>query len=218
VLSPPTATQAASSALGVTTNAVEKRVRSAARAAGKEAEAVFRRKAIYEELHPETKHGGDRKSDQVANLATCSDRFTIETAAATGKAERTIQRAANRGKALGKDLSDITGTSLDKGSELDALAKMAPEERAPIIERAKAGEQVSARTVVVENGDAKSHTTKIDPDVRKRCDMANAARAVECMPHAVQEAFITDLFAAGHKSLAIEIKNLVGECVFDKAG
>jgi hypothetical protein len=69
---------------------------------------------IYAELHPETKHGGDRKSDQVANLAT---RFTASTAEATGKPERSIQRAAARGEALGDDLGAVTGTSLDKGVE-----------------------------------------------------------------------------------------------------
>jgi len=41
------------------------------------------------------------------------------TADATGKDERSVRRAAARGQALG----DVTGTSLDKGVELDALAK-----------------------------------------------------------------------------------------------
>jgi hypothetical protein len=65
------------------------------------------RKAIYEELHPETKHGGDRKSDQVANSGT---RFTADTADGTGKSERSIQIAAARGEALGDDLNAIAGT------------------------------------------------------------------------------------------------------------
>ena len=69
-----------------------------------EASAIARRKAIYEELHPETKHGGDRKSDQVDNLATRSERFTAATSQATGKDERTIRRAAARGEKLGDDL------------------------------------------------------------------------------------------------------------------
>lgn len=50
------------------------------------ASQTARRKAIYLELHPETAHGGDRKSDQVDNLSTRS--FAEETASATGKDER----------------------------------------------------------------------------------------------------------------------------------
>jgi ParB family chromosome partitioning protein len=54
------------------------------------ANAIARRKAIYEERHPETMHGGDRKSDQLANSAT---RFAASTAEATGKSERSVRRA-----------------------------------------------------------------------------------------------------------------------------
>ena len=40
-----------------------------------------------------------------------------------------IRRAAARGEALGDDLGAVTGTSLDKGVELDALAKLPKDER-----------------------------------------------------------------------------------------
>ncbi len=46
-----------------------------------------------------------------------------------------ISRANARAKALGDDLGAVTGTSLDKGVELDALAKMEPGERKTLIER-----------------------------------------------------------------------------------
>jgi hypothetical protein len=39
-----------------------------------------------------------------------------------------VRRAAARGEALGDSRADIAGTFLDKGVELDALAKMAPAE------------------------------------------------------------------------------------------
>jgi ParB family transcriptional regulator, chromosome partitioning protein len=47
--------------------------------------------------------------------------FTNSTAEATGRDHRTVELAAARGEALGDDLGAVTGTSLDKGVELDAL-------------------------------------------------------------------------------------------------
>ena len=81
-----------------------------------------RRKEIYEAMHPETRNGGDRKSekarsDQNDKLSFCSD-----TAAKTGVTAKTVEREAARGAALAEDLPAIIGTSLDSGVEQDALA------------------------------------------------------------------------------------------------
>lgn len=121
-----------------------------------EAIAISRRKELYEIMHPETKPtvtggaGRNKATRRQFGDDTVADRFTADTAAKTGKAERTIQRAAKRGKEIGAEiLSKIAGTSLDKGVELDALASLTPEKRAPIIERAVAGEKVSARPAPV---------------------------------------------------------------------
>ncbi len=58
-----------------------------------------RRKEIYEALHPETAHGGDRASRQDGDLK--SDRFT-DTAARTGRSKRKV-RALGEGQ-YGRDL------------------------------------------------------------------------------------------------------------------
>ena len=71
--------------------------------------------------------------------------FAAETAAITGESKRDVNRHLARAEALGDDLDKVTGTSLDKGVELDALKAMPPEQRAPLIERAQAWECVSAR-------------------------------------------------------------------------
>ena len=42
------------------------------------------------------------------------------------------------------DLDRVSGTSLDKGVELDALGKMSARQREALIQRAAAGEKVSA--------------------------------------------------------------------------
>jgi ParB family chromosome partitioning protein len=81
-------------------------------------------------------HGGARPQ---------SKSFAASTADASGMTKQAINRHLARAEALGDDLDKVTGTSLDKGVELDALKAMTPEQRAPLIERAQAGECVSAR-------------------------------------------------------------------------
>lgn len=94
------------------------------------ASATARRKELYEELHPETKHGGD----EVAKLATSKgepeQRFTAATAKVVGLSERAVQRDAERGeKVIPEVLAMVRGTSLDTGVYLDKIKKLPPNEQ-----------------------------------------------------------------------------------------
>jgi len=107
-----------------------------------------RRKEIYEALHPETKHGTNQheSSRKICDSSTGADRFSADTAAKTGRSERSVQLDAERGEKVAEDiLADIAGTSLDKGTELDALKNLPPAEQRALADQAKAGQQVSAR-------------------------------------------------------------------------
>lgn len=97
------------------------------------AHQTARRKAIYEELHPETRVGAFNQhtvavrqvgDEQIVN------RFTTETAAATGKSERVVQRDAERGtKVIAEVIDMITGTKLDSGTYLDKLKRLSPNDQ-----------------------------------------------------------------------------------------
>ena len=118
-----------------------------------------RRKQIWEALHPVEKVQTVADLDcyennSGASCATIQDKgrgrpegFAAATAEATGQSKATTNRAIARADALGDEaLNKVANTSLDSGVELDALAKMPAPERTELIERAAAGEQVSART------------------------------------------------------------------------
>ena len=66
---------------------------------------------------------GQRKTPQQEKA------FAAETAAITGESKSQINRQLAMANALGDDLQRIQGTSLDKGVEMTALAKMAEPER-----------------------------------------------------------------------------------------
>jgi ParB-like chromosome segregation protein Spo0J len=64
------------------------------------AAAMARRKAIYEQLHPETKHGAIGGGHSKAGTGEKAQRFTKATADATGRSERAVQLDAARGETL----------------------------------------------------------------------------------------------------------------------
>ena len=106
------------------------------------ARQTARRKEIYEELHPETAAGAAQAAGMNASLGRGRqlggdvDRFTTETAAATGRSERAVQRDAERGsKVIDEVLDLIRGTSLDTGAYLDKLKRMPPNEQVHVAKR-----------------------------------------------------------------------------------
>ena len=115
--------------------------------------AVFfnARKELYEDEHPETKHGGDRKSgqqDQVAIFGDLIERFTTQAKEKLGMGERTVQRVIARAK-LDADLrAKIAFTSIArKGAELDALLSLPPQQRHEAVDLILSGEEDAPKTV-----------------------------------------------------------------------
>jgi hypothetical protein len=70
--------------------------------------------------------------------------FVKDTAVKTRKGRSTVARDVTRANKV-PVLKQIVGTSLDKGDEIDALAKLSEDEQSKLAERAKAGEKVSAK-------------------------------------------------------------------------
>ena len=130
---------------------------------------VARRKQLYEKLHPETKHGGDRRSagarssSQNENLKA----FVTDIAVKTGKGRSTVARDVTRAKKVAV-LDDIAGTCLDKGDEIDALGKLPEGEQRKLATAARAGEKVSAKARKPRQKDAdtavRTTTAEVDAD------------------------------------------------------
>ncbi|GFE94751.1 ParB N-terminal domain-containing protein [Acetobacter persici] len=97
---------------------------------------LAKRKEVYEALHPETKNGGDRKSDQNDKLVVLIHSFSQATAEKLGFSKRTIERSVARYKHIMPDVREkISGTWLAaSGSQLDALAKETPDMQRQIAE------------------------------------------------------------------------------------
>jgi ParB family chromosome partitioning protein len=122
-----------------------------------------RRKEIYEILHPQTKHGGDRKSSpQVEELIkNKTESFVEQTAKATNQSRQNVERNSRRGKVLKPLQQLITGSRFeDNGKELDELVKIADDKKGEGIEVAKQVSLIAIENKKYKISDAYKHYKK----------------------------------------------------------
>lgn len=162
-----------------------------------------RRRQIWEAMHPAERVV---KTDAAADLNTgtsCStipDRgrgrpqeFAASTAESTGMTKQAINRHLARAEALGDTLLDrITGTSLDKGVELDALVKMPEPEREELVHRAEVGEAVSARQAPAQASKLATLAASIKKALRGVLDDAGCLSVAELAKTVAAEIRIAD--------------------------
>ncbi len=140
------------------------------------------RKSVWERMHPETAHGGDRKSrknkgeNQVAMIAT---RFSKEVAARTGLSERSVRMACQIAAELGPDaIARLRATPLaGNQSQLLLLAKMDADARAAAIEAAVAAKALTVSAALRSVGLGGPVADAAEGQFRKLCELWNRAPA-----------------------------------------
>ena len=178
------------------------------------ARQTARRKAIYEELHPDTVNGSNQhtrlNADPVPNFAKA-------TSAVTGTDERTVRRDAERGEKVIAEVMDlIKGTSLDTGTFLDKIKNLPPNEQftaatrdlAFLNQRDRQNERQKAEN---------AKRSKIQGDVKARAAKEVAEIIAEHVPGEWWDAVKSNLYAAGAANIAHELSNITGQSVMERA-
>ncbi|MDE4595930.1 MT-A70 family methyltransferase [Sinorhizobium meliloti] len=116
---------------------------------------TFRRKEIHLIRHPETGHGGDRRSNgKVCHLNDTPKGFVAVTAEATGKSERAIRLDAERGEKISeRALRQIRGTRHDTGVTLDRLKGLTEQQQLAYVEALReADKRVAEEAKTIRDG------------------------------------------------------------------
>lgn len=106
---------------------------------------LLRRKEIYETLHPETKHGGDRKSEEIKRTKCPLDStksFIDDTAEKLGVSPRTVRREVETAKNLTPSTKEIIRGADASITKKDALklSRLEPEQQEDAATQLVAGE------------------------------------------------------------------------------
>jgi len=114
------------------------------------AEHLRERKFWYEQLHQETKNGGNHGNQHTGGKKRQNDTlsFCQDTAEKTGLDRRTVERSVHRAEAIAPEVKEAIRDMpeiADKAVELDALAEVEPEEQKAAVEAVKSGRARNVR-------------------------------------------------------------------------
>lgn len=177
------------------------------------AKQTARRKAIYQELNPATRSGGDHKSDKFQTLKSDTPpSFADATAQATGRSAASVYLDTSRGENILPEVLDlIRGTKLDNGSYMDKLKKLPGNEQFTAAKRdltlLKSAQRDSTKS---------ANRSKIDADVKARAAKEVAEIIAEHVPGEWWDAVKSNLYAAGASNIANALTNITGEAIMDR--
>jgi N6-adenosine-specific RNA methylase IME4 len=126
---------------------------------------IARRKIIYLELYPETKTGGDRKSDKIKIQTLDSDNktFVQDTADKTNKSKSSISQSVKRGIEITEEEAEVLKTIDAPKSYGDILIKQTTETRAKVIDALK----VESKPVEIIIQEIKKEEKKVEIEKRR---------------------------------------------------
>ncbi|PIE13797.1 MAG: chromosome partitioning protein ParB [Rhodobacterales bacterium] len=155
------------------------------------------RKRVYEELHPETKKGGDRKSDE-AKIKTQTlrfDTFTEDVAEKVGLSQRTIQDAVALVKNLDPSAIEVLRDSpiASNGAQLKALSKLSADQQRDAAPKLADGTHGSVKDYRISSGELPVSCEPTNPrDVWMKKQLSHWAEGKK----AWREAFLKEIGAA----------------------
>lgn len=162
---------------------------------------IAERKAVYEEMYPETKRGGDRGNQHSGGRQSDTMSFSQATAEKIGLSRKSIERAvsihfqidaATRKRIAGMPIAE-------KQNELLALARQGPQRQTRIVEMLLAGDARNVCTALrILDGHAKPATTGARADTDEK-QLKRLMDAWSRAPAPVRNRFIEKLAAEGYR-------------------
>ena len=143
-----------------------------------EAEAIVRRGKLFEQLYPETKHGGSRRrgGDSSSGQNGHLNSFATTTAEQIGRSARSVRRVVTIGKRIPKaQLKRLKGTAIENTiSELDKLGRLDEKDQPTVVDRLVQGAESVAKAIrKIEAGwSAQMRATVIDKLAMDNLDKA----------------------------------------------
>ena len=125
-------------------------------------EHLARRKEVYEVLHPGSRRGGDRRSEEFQTENSSVRSFAKDIAEKVGVTDRAIRQSIRRVSEIDEKVRDRIRKNLqiaDSGVELDALAQLAPENQRKAVDLVERGEASSIRDARQRLGVARTPST-----------------------------------------------------------